>query len=239
MAMFDEIKEQTVKIKDMNFKDKCSYIWLYYKWWIIGTICGVACLISIISSVVKNSIPVYLDVEFLNTNLFYEEENHIDDDFIEYAGIDTKNNNLLINTTTVLKSDAQNEADYSEQIRILAEYSAEQLDVICGPESIITGPADVGSYGNLEELLPDGMLDELIKKGYEPFYYTELPDDEKPDEKITYIGGIYIDNCAYLNRQGSAGTYTTINGDRPVLTIAVNSQHIDNAIEFIRFLTRE
>jgi len=237
MAMFDEIKEQTVKLKDMTWKGRAEYIWLYYKWWIIGFVAIVICLVSIISSVIENSKPTYLQAEFLNSNLFYEEWNNIDDDFIEYANIDTDKTQLNILTTTVLSSDLQNESAYSEKIRFLAEYSANELDVVCGPESVITGDADVGAYTNLEEALPAGMLDKLLAKGYEPFYYTETPDDEKPDETVTYIGGIYIDNCDYLNRQGEAGTYTSIEGDRPVFTIAVNTTHLDNAVQFLQFLT--
>lgn len=238
MAMFDEIKEQTVKLKDMNWKQRADYIWHYYKWWIIGIIGGIICLISIISSIIENSKPTYLHAEFLNSNLFYEEYNQIDDDFAAYAGIDTNKTPLFIITTTVLNSNSQVESAYSEKIRILAEYSANELDVVCGPESVLLNDADIGAYGNLEEILPDGMLDELISKGYEPFYYTETPDDEKPDETITYIGGIYIDNCPYLNKQGEAGAYTSVENDRPVLTIAVNTTRLENAIQFIKFLTQ-
>ena len=67
MAVSDEIREQTNKLKDMDNKHKAEYIWTYYKWWILGTIGAIAFVISLVSAIIKNSKPVYLDVMFLNS----------------------------------------------------------------------------------------------------------------------------------------------------------------------------
>ena len=238
MAVIDDIKEQTAKMKDMTNKEKFDYIWDYYKWWILGTICGILCIISIASSVIKNSRPTYLNVAFINSLMCGDESQAtLQDDFVNYADVDMKKNQMTFDYGMVITDDATNQSSYTNQIRLMAEYAGGTIDIVCGPESAIAGTADIGSYGNLEELLPAGMLDKLEAKGYEPFYYTEVIDEESNTTE-TYIGGIYIDNSRILNEQKPVGVFANLPEDRPILTISVSTKNVDHAVEFIEFITQ-
>lgn len=236
--MIDEIKEQTIKLKDMDNKQRFDYIMEYYKWYILGFIAAVACLISLTTEIIKNTRPVYLFAEFINCNLAFDDSSTIKEDFINKYNIDINKTPVTFDYNTTIKSDSFDaSANYSTQVRVLAEYSAKELDIVCAPESLLTNEINAGAYGNLEEILPDGMLDELIDKGYELWEYTEEGDEGRGEPSKTYYGGFYIDNCKYMNEQGIAGVYSaTDSNDRPVLTISCTTQNPEHCIEFIKMI---
>lgn len=238
MALIDEIKEQTVKIKDMDTKGKIDYIWHYYKWYMIGFIFVVGCLISIASEVVRNNKPVYLFAEFINCNLAYDDTSTMKDDFIKYVNADEKETKFEFDYGTILQDSAFDaNANYATVMRIMAEYNAKTLDVVCAPESVLSETLNIGAYGNFEELLPAGMIDDLKAKGYELWTYTEYDEEDPEVAPKSYIAGFYIDNCEYMKKQGKEGVYTTVNGDRPILTISCTSQNPEHCVEFIRMIT--
>ena len=246
MAINEEIKEQTDKFKDMTGKQKLDYIWTYYKWWIIGALAIIYIIVSVFKTVVRNSTPVYLSAVFLNSTLGDNASFcTLSDEFIEKYGVDSSAYDISMDYSIYLDDNYGNQASYAGQVKVISMYSAETIDILCGPEKILSGAADVGGYGNLSEILPEGMLDKIIAKGYEPYYYTEKirdasadPDDEDAyTEGETYIGGIYIDNCKKLVGDDSSCVYSDLGDERWVVAIAWNTTNLDHAIEFLEFIT--
>lgn len=256
MAMVDEILEQTKKLKDMTLKEKISYIWHYYKIHIIVFIIVIICTVSIIGTIRNNSKPTYIQAVFINANTAYSKvEPTVAEDYAKAFNVDTNKYNVLVDYNVTLNADTKDMENLGGQIRLDAEYQDGDLDIVCGPENIMVSTASIGSYANLEEVLPQGMIDRLIAAGYEPFYYTEpntnveidgagnvvekVPEEgEVFEEPETYIGGIYIDNCEYLKSQGDFGIYTEPKeNEKPVLTIAVNTGRLEAAIDFISMIT--
>lgn len=248
MAVSDEIKEQTKKLKDMTADQKADYIWTYYKWWILGTIAVVLFVISTISTVVKNSKPTYLSAIFLNSTAGEAGSRcTLETDFLKEYNVDEKEYKSEFDYSLYLDNNYANQRSMAAQMKLISMYQAGELDIVCGSKEVLEGSADVGGYGNLEEILPDGMLDKLIEKGYEPYYYTEriYDDDAEPDaegnrpytEGETYVGGIYIDNSKKLVGNKDTFVYSENMPDRMVLTISINAPHIDHAIEFIEYIT--
>ena len=249
MAVSDEIKEQTKKLKEMTFDQKADYIYTYYKWWILGALAVIFVIISTAKAVINNSKPVFLYATFLNSTAESRGTScTLDDEFIASENIDISKYGCEFDYVTYLDNDYSNQQSMGGQVKIMSRYSVEQLDILCGPESVLNGSADVGGYTNLSEVLPDGMLDELISKGYEPYYYTEkvYADDAECDadgnmpytEGEKYIGGIYINNCKMLCGTDSTCVYDSEMPEKMVLAIAWNAPNLENAIEFIRFVTQ-
>jgi len=246
MAIKDEIKEQTNKLKDMSTKEKTEYIWAYYKWWIMGAIVAVMVIISVARSVISNSRPVYLDAMFLNSSIAaYESQCTLEEEFMERYGINPSVYNMNFDYVTTLTDDYGDQASYAGQIKMMSKYSAEQLDIICGQESIMTEQADEGSFYDLSKLMSEDKLKEVENKGYELFYHTEkiYDDDIAADEDIpytegeTYIAGIYIDKCDKLVGDKPSCVYSESGEDRWVLSVAWNTKNPEHAIEFINFVT--
>lgn len=248
MAIKDEIKEQTVKFKDMTLSQKTDYIYTYYKWWIVGILVLLIFVISTTVTVINNSKPVYLDAVFLNSSAELNgQECTLMQEFVKKYNIDTKEYNLSFDYVTYIDNNYANQVSYMGQTKLMSKYAAEEIDIVCGEESILSGPADVGGYYALDEALPEELLDELESKGYEIYYYTEkvYADDAVPDENgdipytdgKTYPAGIYIDNCEMLTGDLSTCVYKKGTGDRIVLAIAWNTNNLEHVIEFIRLIS--
>jgi len=249
MAISDEIREQTVKLKDMDNKQRAEYIWHYYKVWILGTIFMIIVIISLVRSVIANSKPVYLDAMFLNAEVGNNSSAiTLAGDFAKEYGIDTEEYKLAFDYVTYLDNDYGNQSSMAGQVKLIAKYQAEECDIVCGPESTMLNSADVGGYYRIDELLTEEKIESLKNKGYDLFYYTEKIYDEDADpdsdgnlpytDGETYPAGFYIDNCSKLKEQGENGIIVPVPDDRYVLTVAYNTTKPEHAAEFIDFLLK-
>lgn len=236
--------EAPVKFSDLSGKKKAEYIWDYYKWWFIGGLLAIAVLVTFIRDYRENSKPTYLYVEMLNTYFGYDKTNTLYDDYAKAAGIDLTREHLTIGTDTTLSVGNFDTTMIAFQQRLMANYAAQEIDVVIGPKNIIEGPANCDCYANFDKIIPQDLMDELIDRGYEFWYYDPAKDDEEGktvDGSAPYCAGVYLDTCSYLNNMGENGAYpvATTEDDRPVLTIAANSQRIDHAVGFLRFITTD
>ena len=218
--------EEPVKFSDLSGRKRAEYIWDYYKWWFIGGLIAIVLLVTFIRDYRENSKPTYLYVEMLNTYFGYDKTNTLYDDYAEAAAIDLTKEHLTIGTDTTLSVGNFDTTMIAFQQRLMANYAAQEIDVVIGPKNIIEGPANCDCYANFDEIIPQDLKDELIDREYE-FWYFE-----------GYSAGVYLDNCSYLNNMGESGAYpvNAPEDERPVFTIAANSQRIDHAVEFLRFL---
>lgn len=248
MAVRDEIKEQTEKFKDMTLSQKADYIWTYYKLWILGTIAVVLIIVMTAQAIIENSKPSYISIMFLSSTAQDGGARcTVGSEFLEKQGVDTEKFKSEFDYATYLDNDYTNQQSMAGQIKLISMYQAGQVDIVCAKDVVLEGSGDVGGYSNLEEILPDGMLDELIKKGYEPYYYTEkiyddmeLPDSEgnRPyTDGETYIAGLYIDKCDKLVGEGDSFVYNEEAAQGMVLTVAFNAPNVEHAIEFIQFIS--
>ena len=244
-GLADLIKESSEKDKhNLSGKKKAEFIWDYYKWWIIGGIAAIIVGFIFIRDYRENSKPTYLYVEMLNTYLGIDSaaSNSMFNDFAAEAGIDLSKEHLTIGVETTLSEDSFDTTMMAYQQRLIANYSAGELDVVIGPKNIVEGPANCGAYVRFDEIVPPDLMDELIDREYELYYFDPGADeieDYEGEDLTPYCAGIYLDNCAYLNNIGEQGAYPVAESEneRVVFTVAANSNRTDHAIEFLRFLT--
>ena len=233
-------KEET-KFSDLSGKKKAGYIWDYYKWWFIGGIIVLILAFVFIRDYRENSKPVYLYVEMLNSYLGADGTNTVYDDFVNEAGIDLSKERLSIGTEVTLSTENFDTTMMAFQQRLVANYASGEIDVVIGPKEIIEGPANWDCYAKFDDIIPQDLMDELVDREYELYYFDPAADDIEDDEGedlTPYCAGVYLDNCSYLNNQGESGAYpvATEEKDRVVFTIAANSSRTDHAVEFLRFL---
>jgi len=244
-GLADLIKDQTenkdIRFSELSGKKKAAYIWDYYKWWIIGSIAAVIAITVFIRDYRENSKPTYLYAEMLNTYFGYDKTNTLYDDFVAAKGIDLTQEHLTIGMETTLSVENYDTTMLAYQQRLVANYSAGELDVVIGPKNIMEGPANCDNYADFSTIIPEDLKEELQDRGYE-FYYFDPSKDEIEDyegEDVTpYWAGIYLDNCAYLNNMGEAGAYPEAQNEdeRVIFTIAANTKRVDHAIEFLKFI---
>ncbi|MFT3982405.1 MAG: hypothetical protein QM697_00750 [Lachnospiraceae bacterium] len=230
MAITDEIKQETQKMKEMPLKGKAAYVWEYYKIPIIGTIAGILFLSLFIRDWVNNNKPTYLHALFINSNFIYEDTSTIEADYAAREEIDLEKNNLYIDFSMQMLDDGYDQLTLGNQQKIMALYASGELDSVIGPEDVIATYADVEAYADLEALLPDDIKQLLSDKGYEYYDYSY--------EGTTLAIGVFLDNCEYLNMQGIEGTFPEVDqaGKRPIFTIAANAQNPEHAVELLRMM---
>lgn len=236
----DEIKEQRAKFSELNFNQKVEYIWDYYKWFFI---IGIAVIIFgsvFIRDYMDNLKPTYIEVEILNSYFVVDATNTVKSDFIDQFGINEDEYKVYIDTGITLSEEAFDTVMLANQQKIISMYSAQELDVVIGPVDVMEGSANCDCYADLSQVLPSELIDELIDREYEFYYFNPSEDsiDNNGENGTPYFAGVYLDNCSYLNNNGEYGAYelTTEEKKRPIFTIAANSTRQDKAIEFLRFL---
>lgn len=237
----NQAKKEETKFSDLSGAKKIGYIWDYYKWWFIGAIILVIVGSVLVRDYRENSKPMYLYVEMLNTYFGYDGTNTLYDDYVKASGVDLNKERLNIGMETMLSVDTFDTTMIAFQERLVANYSAGEIDVVIGPKEIIEGPANWDCYADFDKIIPQDLMDELKDREYEFYYFDPSADEveDLPGEDLTpYCAGVYLDTCSYLNNMGEHGAYgvATEEKDRPVFTIASNSKRTDHAIEFLRFL---
>ena len=233
------------RFSDLTGKKKVQYILDYYKWWIIGGIAAVIAICIFVRDYRENSKPTYLYVEMINTYLGYDTaaSTRMYNEFAEEAGIDLTKEHLNIGVETTLSNDNFDSTMIAYQQRLVANYSAGELDVVIGPKNIMEGAANCGAYAEFDKIIPQELMDELKDREYELYYFDPAADDieDYEGEDLTpYCAGVYLDTCAYLNNIGDQGAYPVAESEdeRPIFTIAANSKRMDHAIEFLEFLVK-
>ena len=234
-------EETKKKFSEMNTKDKIGYIWYYYKWWFIGAVLFVIVAVTLTKNIIENSKPMYIDVEMINTYLGMDKTNTLEEDFIKEAGVDLDVYNILFGVDIYLSNDAYDTTMLAYQQRLMANYAAAQLDVVIGPVGIMEGAANCDGYGDLSQMLPQDLIDELEDREYEFYYFDPSADnleDYEGEDIEPYFAGVYLDNCSYLNNLGEYGAYPVAEKeeDRVIFTIPANTKNLEHSVQFLRFL---
>ena len=171
MALSDEIREQRQKLKGQGAKAYLSYFWEYYRWPTVAVIAVAAMAISIVHSIATNK-PNAINAIFLNAanpELTRDSE-WIDAPFAEYAGIDTEEYGLTIDTSSyITPGGAASQMEMGTTEKIMAYAAAQDLDVMTADPYNFQNYARNGMFVDLRTVLSAEQLEK-----YEPyFYYAE------------------------------------------------------------------
>jgi hypothetical protein len=106
----------------------------------------------------------------------------------------------------------------------MAEIAASELDVIVGDEATVDYYAKVECFSDVTTILPDDLLEKFKDK----LYYATVGES---DELVPV--GIYVSDAPKLNEN-----YYYVDKEA-IMGFIVNSENIDNAIEFLRYIYME
>lgn len=246
MAAMDEFRDLREKIKDQPLKKKVSYIWYYYKWFIMGGFALIAVIIGTIHGYVTRT-------ENLMYGVVVNAVTHGDDialieDFSEYAQIDTKEYDVQLNDTLVI-TDEMNETTINSTQTIMVYMSAEQLDITVMDPECFHKLAYNDIYLDLRTCLSKEELATLEGKLYyidmaaveeineraeanETTEVVKTPDPLKPEEMEKPVPvGIDVSSCeklmeVYYYEDGVA-----------YLGITNNTNHVDMVKTFLTYIS--
>jgi hypothetical protein len=235
-----ELQEERQKLKNLHGKKKLEYIWDYYKL-PIGLI--LLALVMVIYGVYGHfhSKEQLFSVTCVNLDLTEELQTQISDDFIhDFLGLDTGSYNLLFDTNTYLTDEEQAtdaQAAYAGQMKVMATFAAEQMDILFLNDYAFDTMAPNGYLMDLEEFLSaeDPELYETVKSDLENniLIVEDNTDDILLDSSIEYEA-VTEEHPFALSLSGS--DFFSESSVDIHLGIASNTTHRELVIQYLRYL---
>ena len=219
-SMHDEIREQNAKLKGAPFKEKLAYFKEYYLKQTIVIIVAVILVGSIVYSTVTSPSDTAF-AAYLYNNTGDSSDTGLIDGFIAYAGIDTKESNAYIDTTMHYSPDGQNLDAYNMLEKSMAVVMSGELDVVIGDADTIEYFSRSECLHDITTVLPQDLLDKFQDK----LYYAKLGESDE----LTPVG-IYVTDSPKLNE------YHYYTDGEPLFGLIANSNSLDNAVAFLRYL---
>lgn len=218
MNFVDRLKSDIQKVKKIDDnKKKLSFIWSYYKFFIIGFITVCLLLIVIISNFFKyRNVAMY--VVMVNTDSAITEVNSdVFKDTLVKEGYDIGNKTIDIDASMSLGLELHEEEDVQTLQVLNALFTISDLDVFVADEDNFKRFADQDGFADLALLIDNELLN-----NYKLYKHTKENGQEVVD-------GIYLNVGSLLHK---AGYYH----DEVVIGACANGNGIEEAILLIKGL---
>ena len=248
MAVMDEFKEEREALKNAGFKKRASYFIYYYKWYVIVAVLVLIAVISFIYQLATKKENAFYAV-FMNSVESEEAAQRFQQNFNEYAGIDTQEFETVFDTSITIDEDNSMMADVTmtSTQKLMVYVAAAEIDVLLSDSASIEKYANSSSFYDMREILTEEQLSR-----YEPyFYYVDMavvreleeaqdnldteyqavfPAPKKPEEMEEPVPvGLYVDSTkledAYYFPEGEL-----------VLGVYANAPHLEQTLKFIDYL---
>lgn len=171
-SVHDEIKEQQKKVfATMSPKEKLAYFWDYYKIHLLAAVCAIAILISFVRQIQENT-PYAFYAVLMNAITAPDNTDTSDlleNEFLEYAGIDSETYRVCIDTSVSITSDGGSQYEMANRQKMAAMMHAGDIHVIIADTEAFEEYAHAGYYYDLSELF---TAEELAPYA-DLLYYTD------------------------------------------------------------------
>ena len=179
MAMIDEIKEQTMKMKEMTPKQKWNYFWGYYKFHVLFIGLILFFLITLTRDMLKSKDTVfYTAMVNANTDAVTEEVlAQWNGELEEILQINTKKEEVCFDTGYNMSNDQSSQFDYTTMQKLMVMAGSQSLDAMIANTGVFEFYAQGSFFVPMEQLLTPEQYERL--QPY--FYYTDfatIPDDD-------------------------------------------------------------
>ncbi len=219
-SMHDEIREQNAKLKGAPFREKLSYFQEYY----LKTTLLVIAAVIFIGYIAHSMLTAPSDTAF--AAYFFNDtgdssNTELIDGFVEYLDLDTSAHEAYIDATMNYIPDSGDINVFMSLEKTMAVISTSELDVV-------VGDAETADYFAKSECLHDittVLPDDLLTKFKDKLYYAEVG-----EAKELVPVGIYVTDSPKLNE------YYYYVDREPILGFIINSNSMDNAIAFLRYI---
>ncbi|MDE5695981.1 MAG: hypothetical protein K2I96_00990 [Lachnospiraceae bacterium] len=222
-SMRDEIREQNAKLKDAPLKDKVAYFKEYYLKTTIVVVIAAILVVYLAYSILTAPSDTAFAAFFYN-DTGDSSSTELIDGFVEYMNIDTTEHEAYIDATMNYAPDASDYNAYMGLEKAMAVLSTGELDVIVGDDDTLDYFARSECLHDITTILPDDLLTQFEDR----LYYAESGENA---ELIPV--GVYVDDSPKLNQ------YYYYVDREPILGFVINSNSIDNAVAFLRYLYME
>ena len=225
------IKSEIAKMKSMGFKDGWEYFWSYYKVPVFIIIGVIAIVVSITTSVIKNSRPFIVQVLVYNNYMTDDADvSSLEQEFADYEGLNLKDYQINFNLTEYLDLKGSDENSYTGMMKVMAMAAAHDLDVLGGNTEFVTyygvGEEDTTLFADLEETLPPAFF-QYLKEQDRLLYLNRT--DEDGNVIGQYAAAIEVSDTRIVNKN-----YLQITPC--YLGIACNTSRQESSIDFLEWI---
>ncbi len=259
----DEIREQREKLKGQGFKAHLEYFWDYYK---IHTIVAVVAIIFVVTLIrdIANNKPYALNVLMVNSQ-GTETQSYLQDGFVQYAGIDTSTEAVLVDTSSNVITSSIDSTTVATSEKIMALIAASELDVFVSDPSVAYHYASQDTFMDLRDVMTAEELDKYsgrlfyVDRAYMDYLaseeYSNYITTGKFDESNKYavLADDFNRNFAYgemdpgeMDDPVPVGVIFTDSAvleecgaypdKKAIAAIVINSKRTENAKAFIEYL---
>jgi hypothetical protein len=169
MSVLEEIRDQQKKAwKEMGWKERLAYFWDYYKIPVIVGVVVIAFIGTFIYQQVNRKDSAF-EAAIVNADTYSIDTSSMCEEFAQYAGIDTGEYDVTIDSTISLSDDDTTQMSLANSEKMVVLIQNGSLDVIVADTKVFEGYAQDDVFTNLEEILPAETLEQY--KDY--LYYTD------------------------------------------------------------------
>lgn len=219
-SLSDEIKEQNAKLKGAPLKDKLLYFKDYYLLATLGVLVACAFIFSLVYSMVTAPDDTALGI-YLYNDTGNSSSTELIDRFAQYMEIDTSKHDVYLDASLTYSTQMGDYDAYVSLEKAMAAITAKDVDVIVADTDTIDYFAKCELLGNITTVLPDTFPEEYKDR----LYYAKVGDS---DDLIPV--GISVSDAPKLNE------YNYYVDKEPIYSFVVNSDNIDNAVEFLKYI---
>jgi len=247
----DEFREEREALKNADFKTKFRYFLDYYKWHVIVIVCVIGFVASYIHGIVTAKDAV-LSGYLVNFFTDMEYNNELTTDFAEYAGIDTKEYEVIIDSTLQINKDAIDESTIAATQKLSVMIAAGEMDFLACDENTFFTYATPDYMYDLREF----FTEEEFAKYEDYIYYVDMDLIREKEAIFDSFDSIAMENYKEPEydhfapeEMGDPMPIAICVEESPILKeyfyyykgsipmgIIVNSQHIDTTKQFIDYL---
>ena len=212
-----------VNFKRLSMRKKVEYIWGYYRWHILGVICGIAIIVSAVFRTITYKEPI-LSVIMLNSydSITESTDNGFEEFFKEY-GYENFEEALELKQDLYFQENKElDQIDYENYEILLAMLIGGDYDVFLGTGDVYLEFANQGFFADLSEILSNDLVDK---------YEEHIIYSNNMGEITPYPAVIILENNPWLvqNNYYNGACYLGI----------LEKEHINrSAVEFSEFLLK-
>lgn len=199
-----------------TFIKKLSYLWDYYKLYIIGIPLALLFLAYVISVFTVSKTDPF-SVYFINQDVAIEDWAELEAQLLSELELTGENRDVYVDASLLINPDAP---DADSQMTFTTAISGHTIDVMISDRAFLEHYAKMEAFAHLGEMLPPDLYDLMMP-------YLILAENEA-GVMIPY--GIDLSDFSY---------FADLKLDAPVLTIAKYSEHQADCIAFLFLLLSE
>ena len=196
-------------------REKLEYFWMYYKIPFLAVVAFLVIAIYFVSAAVTEKENGFSAILFdIHTDA---EQSGLEEEYADYADIDTKKYEVLINTSLLLDDTSSTNYKISSISKFYSLIGTEDLDVCMMTEADFEKYEKEGTYLDLSTCMTKEEL-------------SKFPELYEQDGKVLGIYGNELSKIKEISGYPD--------GEKAIVGIVYNSKHVERSISFLEYLNQ-